>query len=255
MDEAPLSYSIPMAAGILTTTVLLFSAYAVRTLIVGRRHDARVHRLGGTPLFGAWLMEAAVWFMRAPGKFLARRRVKPDTLTWTSVLVSAVSMPVAASGHFCTAGLLVLVGAVFDALDGMVARETGTSSRSGAVLDSVLDRYADAAPMVGLVMFYRFSNWQMLVPLGALVGAQLVSYVRAKSESMGLHLPSTLMRRHERIAYVAAALIIAPLLSPFLGTPGGAVHPGTLAVIGMVAVISNVVAFRLLFAARLELNK
>jgi CDP-diacylglycerol--glycerol-3-phosphate 3-phosphatidyltransferase len=118
----------------------------------------------------------------------------------------------------------------------------------------VLDRYADAAPMIGLALFYRFSAWQMLIPLTALVGSQLVSYVRAKAESMGLNLPSTLMRRHERVAYIAGALIIAPMLSPYFGRPFGAVHPGTLTLVLIVALVSNAVAIRLLVAARRSLD-
>ncbi|MCU0693739.1 MAG: CDP-alcohol phosphatidyltransferase family protein, partial [Polyangiaceae bacterium] len=223
-------------------------------MMVGRRHDPRVARLGGTVLLGVWLMEAMYWVIRAPGRLLARFEVNPDTLTWTSLVLTVLSAPVAASGHFSTAGLIFLVGSVFDALDGMVARETKTAKRSGAVLDSVLDRYADAAPMVGLAVFYRFSMWQMLIPLAALVGSQLVSYVRAKAEAMGVDLPSTLMRRHERIAYIVAALVIAPMLSPLLGSPAGAVHPATLILVGLVALVANAVAFRQLGFARRELD-
>ena len=231
------------------------SAYAVRSLLVGRRQDEKLQRLGGTLLLGSWFMEAVYWAIRAPGKLFARLGVKPDTLTLISLVLTLASAPIAASGHFSTAGLVFLIGSAFDALDGMVARETGNVKRSGAILDSVLDRWADAAPMIGLAIFYRFSIWQMVIPLAALVGSQLVSYVRAKSESMGLNLPSTLMRRHERVAYISGALIIAPMLSPILESPFGAVHPGTLTLVLIVALVSNVVAIRLLIAARRRLDE
>jgi phosphatidylglycerophosphate synthase len=244
-----------IAVGTVATFFLTaVSAYAVRTLLVGRRQDPKLQRLGGTMLLGAWFMEAVYWSIRAPGKLFARLGVKPDTLTITSLVLTLAAGPIAASGHFSTAGLVFLIGAAFDALDGMVAREIGLVKRSGAVLDSVLDRYADAAPMIGLAVFYRFSIWQMLIPLAALLGSQLVSYVRAKAESMGLNLPSTLMRRHERVAYISGALIIAPMLSPVLESPLGAIHPGTLTIILIVAIVSNVVAVRLLLAARRGLD-
>ena len=233
---------------------LSLSAYAVRSLLVGRRQDPRVARLGGTILLGVWFIEAVYWAIRAPGKMFAKLGVHPDTLTWTSLVVTAASLPVAASGHFSTAGLIFLVGAIFDIMDGMVARETKTVTRSGGMLDSVLDRWSDAMPFLGLAVFYRFSTWQMLIPLAALVGSQLVSYVRAKSESLGLNLPSTLMRRHERIAYVVGALVVAPMLSPILPSPWGAVHPATLTIVAIVAIVSNIVALRLLLAARRELD-
>jgi CDP-diacylglycerol--glycerol-3-phosphate 3-phosphatidyltransferase len=253
--EATMNSGLALSTLVASGAVLLFllaavSGYAVRSLRVGRKQETRLERLGGTSLFGAWLMEAVYWAIRLPGRWLAQVGVHPDTLTWTSLVITLASAPIAASGHFSTAGLLFLVGAAFDALDGMVARQTGRASRQGAVLDSVLDRVADAAPLAGLVIFYRFSVWQMTVPLVAIVGGQLVSYVRAKAESMGLDLPSGLMRRHERVAYISGALIIAPMLSPVLGSPAGAVHPATLTILGLVAVTSAFAAWRLLRTAR-----
>ncbi len=251
LNQTSIATSTLIAVGSVATFFLAaVSAYAVRTLLVGRRQDEKLQRLGGTMLLGAWFMEAVYWAIRAPGKLFARLGVKPDTLTVTSLVLTLACAPIAAVGHFSTAGLLFLIGSAFDALDGMVARETGMVKKSGAILDSVLDRYADAAPMIGLAVFYRFSVWQMLIPLAALLGSQLVSYVRAKAESMDLNLPSTLMRRHERVAYIAAALIIAPMLTPILERPFGAVHPATLTIILMVAIVSNLVAVRLLLAAR-----
>ncbi len=238
------------AGALLLFLLTAVSGYAVRTLLVGRKQEAKLERYGGTVLFGAWLMEAIYWAIRLPGRGFARLGVDPDALTWTSLFVTLASAPIAASGHFSTAGLVFLIGASFDAFDGMVARETGKATRGGAILDSVLDRISDAAPLAGLVVFYRFSAWQMAIPLIAIVGGQLVSYVRAKAEAMQLDLPSGLMRRHERIAYISGALIIAPMLSPLLGTPMSAVHPATLTVLALVAITSMFAALRLLSAAR-----
>lgn len=256
LSHTPFATSTLIAAGTVATFfVAAVSAYAVRTLLVGRRQDPKLQRYGGTILLGAFFMEAVYWAIRAPGKLFAKLGVKPDALTITSVVLTIASGPIAASGHFSTAGLVFLIGAAFDALDGMVARETGHVKRSGAILDSVLDRYGDAAPMIGLAVFYRFSIWQMVIPLAALVGSQLVSYVRAKAEAMDLNLPSTLMRRHERVAYISFALIIAPMLSPILESPFGAVHPGTMAIVAIVALVANVVAIRLLITARRQLDE
>ncbi len=254
-QSSTIATSTLIAAGsVATFLVTAVSAYAVRTLLVGRRHDPKLERYGGTVLLGSWFMEAIYWAIRAPAKLFAKLGVKPDTLTLTSLVLTFASGPIAASGHFSTAGLVFLIGAAFDALDGMVARETGHVKQSGAILDSVMDRWADAAPMIGLAVFYRFSVWQMLIPLVALVGSQLVSYVRAKAESMGMNLPSTLMRRHERVAYISFALILAPMLSPILESPFGAVHPGTLTLVFIVAIVGNVVALRLLLTARRMLD-
>jgi CDP-diacylglycerol---glycerol-3-phosphate 3-phosphatidyltransferase len=244
-----------VAGSVIGLLAVVVSAYALRTVIVGRRSDRRTDREGGTALLGLWVMEAFYWAMRVPGRACARLGIQPDTLTWTSMVLTAMSLPAGALGHFSTSGAFLLAGAAFDALDGMVARQLGVASDSGEMLDAVIDRYADAAPMLGLVLFYRFSTWQMAIPLAALVGSMMVSYVRAKSEAMSLQLPSGLMRRHERIAYIGAALVIGPELSPLLGKPYGAVHPATLALVGLVAAVSNVAAGRLASAARRELER
>jgi CDP-diacylglycerol--glycerol-3-phosphate 3-phosphatidyltransferase len=153
-------------------------------------------------------------------------------------------------GHFSVAGALLIGGAIFDALDGMVARETGIASDAGEMLDAALDRYVDAAPLIGLAIFYRFSAWQMLAPLAALMGSTMVSYVRAKAEAMELSLPTGLMRRHERIAYVSVGLVVAPEVSPMLGHPWGLVHPATQALVALIALLSNYAALKLLLQAR-----
>jgi CDP-diacylglycerol--glycerol-3-phosphate 3-phosphatidyltransferase len=229
------------------------AAYAVRTVIVGRRHDARAEREGGTVLLNLWVMEAFYWVLRVPGRVFAKLGIHPDAITWTSLVLSLACIPSAAMGHFSVAGVFFLIGSAFDALDGMVARQLGVASDAGEMLDAVIDRYADAAPLFGLALFYRFSVWQMSIPLIAMLGSLMVSYNRAKAEAMGLKLPGGLMRRHERIAYIGGALVFAPELSPWLGSPWGAVHPATLAIIALVGMVGHIAAVRLAIAARKEL--
>jgi len=231
----------------------ILGAYGVRTVLVGREDDPRVARAAGSVLIGRWFLEAFYWSFRFPGRLFVAMGVSPDALTWTSLAVTAGALPAAALGHFSTSGAFVLVGAFFDSFDGMVARARGLASERGEMLDAVIDRYADAAPMAGLIVFYRFSPWQMSVPLAALLGSFLLSYVRAKSEALGLLLPNGLMRRHERIAYTVAALVIGPELSPWFASPSGAVHPVTLAVLAGIAILSNGAALKLLHDARREL--
>ncbi|MET0793557.1 MAG: CDP-alcohol phosphatidyltransferase family protein, partial [Polyangiaceae bacterium] len=118
------------------------------------------------------------------------------------------------------------------------------------VLDAVVDRYADAAPLLGLAIYYRESVPALSLVLAALLGSMLVSYVRAKSEAMSLSLPGGLMRRHERIAYLTVGLLIGPVLH-LASVPAEA--PLTLLAVGVVAVVSNVAAVQLTRAARVAL--
>lgn len=241
-----------IALFVLGILAMVPSAYAVRAALAGRLPDPRVVREGGTVLFGLWLMEAFHWAMRWLGRGLVRTGLSPDTLTLTSLVLTLACLPFAALGQFALAGVLLLSGAAFDAFDGIVARERRMASEAGEVLDAIVDRYADAAPLVGLAIFYRDSAWQMLVPLVALVGSMMVSYARAKAEALSIELPSGLMRRHERIAYIAGALLIGPMLSPWIPIPS-VKEPAILAVLGLVGIVSNFVAGKLTREARREL--
>ena len=203
---------------------------------------------------GDFRFEAFHWAARALGHVIARTGVSPDALTLASLALTSFTMPLAATGHFEAAGTVLLLGSAFDALDGIVARELGMASEAGEIFDSVLDRYADAFCLAGLGVFYRDSVWSLGIVFVALVGAMMVSYVRAKSEKFGLSLPATLMRRPERIAYLAGALLVGPTLSSWL-LPSYSDNPATLAIVGLVAVVSNLAALQLLSSARGELRR
>lgn len=248
MPDRPL-----IALTILGIVAVVPSAYAVRTALAGRASDPRVTREGGTALLSLWLMEAFHWWIRGVGRLLVRSGLSPDTFTITSLLVTSASVPLAATGRFAPAGLAVLLGGAFDSFDGMVARARRMSSDSGEVLDAIVDRYADMAPLLALAVHYRGSAWQMSVPLVALVGSTMVSYARAKAESMSIQLAPGLMRRHERIAYLSGGLMIGPVIGAELGEKWGVDQPATLLIVAFVGVLSNVAAFRLVRETRARL--
>jgi CDP-diacylglycerol--glycerol-3-phosphate 3-phosphatidyltransferase len=228
-------------------------AYAVRAARFGRASHARLDSLRGTPFLGRYPIEAFHWAARALGVVLARKRVSPDALTLSSLALTALTAPLAASGHFEAAGAVLLFGSAFDVLDGIVARERGVASEAGEILDSVLDRYADALCLMGLAIFYRQSAWRLTIVLITLFGAMMVSYVRAKAEKFALSLPSTVMRRPERVAYVAMGLLLGPLVSSWI-VPFDETVPATLAVVALVGVVSNLAAVKLLVSARTDLD-
>jgi CDP-diacylglycerol---glycerol-3-phosphate 3-phosphatidyltransferase len=232
----------------------VLAAYSVRAALIGRVASSRLDTVRGTPLLGRFPIEAFHWAAWGLGRTLSRTGVSPDALTLSSLALTFVTMPLAATGRFEAAGVVLLIGSAFDALDGIVARERKMASDAGEIFDSVLDRYADAFCLAGLGLFYRESPWSLSIVFVALVGSMMVSYVRAKTEKFGLSLPSTLMRRPERIAYLAGALLLGPTLSSWL-FPSYPDHPVTLAIVGLVALISNVSALQLLTSARRELRR
>ncbi len=232
--------------------VAVFVAYGARVMLLGRATDPRVQREHPTPLLGTFPMEAVHWALRCAGAGVAAVGISPDSVTWTSLILTIGTVPLAATGHFDWAALLLALGAACDAVDGIVARRQAMSSDSGEVFDAVVDRYADAMPLVGLAVYYRQDIFALCVVLLAIVGSSLVSYVRAKAESMQLSPPGGLMRRHERIVYIGIGLAVGPYIRvPFMSSA----RPVTVATVAFVGVLANIAAGLLTRNTRRILNE
>ena len=152
------------------------------------------------------------------GQTLHRLGVSADAVTIAGFLLTALAALLMAQGQLQRGGLLLLLSLPLDALDGAVARAAQRCSRFGSVLDSTLDRYADAVMFAALV-YYFASQGQMdhLAPaLLALVGSYGVSYVRARAGEAGLSLREGLFTRLERVIVLLAALLVPVLLLPGL---------------------------------------
>jgi phosphatidylglycerophosphate synthase len=106
-------------------------------------------------------------------------------------------------------GALILIGGIFDMLDGMVARTRGTTSKFGAFLDSVLDRYSDAFLFLSFAWYLaaQGDHTGAFLSLGTLVGAFLVSYARARAEGLGEPCHTGIMERPERIILLIFAAL------------------------------------------------
>jgi CDP-diacylglycerol--glycerol-3-phosphate 3-phosphatidyltransferase len=248
---SPTVLAITLTAILVCTSVLV--AYGVRIVKLGRADLPRLGDSPGSALLPGWLVEAFYWALHAPGRALIWLNVTPDTLTYLSVIISIGSLPFAATGRFAYAALCVLIGAALDALDGMVARARRCASSRGAVLDSFVDRLADAAPFAGLAVFYRGHPLTVLVPIVAMTASSLVSYARAKADIYGLHLPNGLMRRHERVTYLSLSLLVAPL-APTLRFTGAVPYPLTLAGIVLIALVGFSAAIALVRRTRAALE-
>jgi len=152
------------------------------------------------------------------GRALQRAGVTADMLTATG-LVSATGAAIAiALGMFPLAiGLLILTGA-HDLFDGAVAKAAGTASVRGAFFDSVTDRLTDGL-LLGGVAWYLVSHGEghiVLLPFAILSVTFLISYQRAKAESLGISAKGGLMERAERMIVLGVALLSASILVPVL---------------------------------------
>ncbi len=122
------------------------------------------------------------------GKQGARLGINPDLVTLAGCLITLVSAWLAGRGDFLLAGIVLIPGFLLDAVDGAIARAMERKDCFGQLLDSTLDRYSDAFIFCGLA-YYFASQGQMsesLLAMVALVGAFMVSYVRARAEGMGV---------------------------------------------------------------------
>jgi CDP-diacylglycerol---glycerol-3-phosphate 3-phosphatidyltransferase len=141
--------------------------------------------------------------------WLVRLRVHPNTITTFGTLCTLVAGAIFASGHIRTGGWFLGLTALFDVLDGTVARRTGRSSVFGAFYDSTLDRVSDGFLMGGLVVFYAInpvhtSDVMLVITLLGLIGTFLTSYTRARAEGLGLDAKVGMLQRPERITLLSA---------------------------------------------------
>jgi CDP-diacylglycerol--glycerol-3-phosphate 3-phosphatidyltransferase len=166
---------------------------------------------------GRW--RAAVDRSTGPvGEALHRRGITADVLTATGLVSATVTALLVASGHLHLAILFLIITGMHDLLDGPVAKAAGTASVRGAFFDSVTDRVADAVLMFGCAWYLvdRHEGHLALLPMAILAVTALVSYERAKAESLGLAARGGLMERAERMFLLGVAFLSASIFVPVL---------------------------------------
>lgn len=145
------------------------------------------------------------------GGFLARTGLTPDTASILGMIVNGAVAVVLASGRFGMGGLLLLIAAPFDMVDGALARATGKGSRFGAFLDSMLDRYSEVILFFGLLWHIQHdpthATTRALLVYACATGSLLVSYARARAEALGFDNEVGILARPERIVGLGAFLL------------------------------------------------
>lgn len=152
-----------------------------------------------------WVRARAAVVLNPAARLLGRLGIHPNTLTIVGFLLQIGVGALFALGRIRWGGVLLLVIAPVDALDGAVARAVGKQSVFGAFLDSTLDRLSDAVLILGLTAHYLRQGARLEVGLLwlGLVAALMVSYTRARAESLGLSCKAGLLTRMERILLIA----------------------------------------------------
>lgn len=152
------------------------------------------------------------------GKAFGKVGVSADGLTALGIAVSAVCAVAIGRGALGVAAVLLVASAVLDVLDGAVAKASGTASARGAFFDSVSDRVSDSLVLGGMAWYLIGvdSPYVALLPMAVMSGSNLISYERAKAESLGLEARGGLMERAERMLGVFLGLVFSSLMVPIL---------------------------------------
>ncbi len=154
------------------------------------------------------------------GNGLRRTRLTPDHLTLVGLVVGAGAGVAIGWGALNLGLLLVILAALPDLLDGALAKASGSSSQRGAFFDSVIDRITDAFLLGGVAWFIIKDNPEHphlgILPVAVLSVSSIISYERAKAESLGLSAKGGLMERAERVILLCLGLLFDNLLIPVL---------------------------------------
>jgi CDP-diacylglycerol--glycerol-3-phosphate 3-phosphatidyltransferase len=147
---------------------------------------------------------------------------------------------VISQGYLRLAGILLIVAAGVDAVDGTLARMYGNATRFGAFLDSTMDRYSESVLFLGVAVYFigTGATTEVMLTFAVLIGSFMVSYTRARAEGLGFALKGGLLTRFERAVVLIAALILNQL------TIG----------LWLMAVLTNLTAFQRIWLVRLGLK-
>ena len=180
-------------------------------------------------------------YIRKVAKWVIRRPINPNFLTFGGLVLNLVAGILLALGQWFVGAWVILGAGLFDLLDGAMARNQGDVTPFGGFFDSVIDRYSDFSLFLGIAIFYlrTQASGTIVLAIVALAGATMVSYTRAKAETVIPKCNVGVMERAERILILAA----------------GALSTWMIPALWIVAILSHVtVAHRIYYTWR-ELNR
>jgi CDP-diacylglycerol--glycerol-3-phosphate 3-phosphatidyltransferase len=158
-------------------------------------------------LLGPFMAGYLVWLI-GPIERLLIGRVSPNFITAISLLLCALTGFAAAFGYLGWAVWLYAAAGVFDVLDGRIARLMGQQTKSGALFDSVGDRWGEMFVFLGYAWYLHMTPWMVAV-VAAFGASMMVSYTRARGEGLGVNVSGGLMQRAERALLVMGGTLLA----------------------------------------------
>jgi CDP-diacylglycerol--glycerol-3-phosphate 3-phosphatidyltransferase len=223
--------SLWVFVGVIGFALLTMAAFA----LLGGRRDADADRKGSQFAGGAgnFLVHWFMWFLGPAERLVLRLGLSPDFFNFAGLFFGALSGVLIGTGHVELGGWAIALGGIADIFDGRVARARNIASEYGKFIDSTLDRFVEVFAFLGFVVFLRALPYGPLAASAAICGSLLVSYARARGESVGVLCKEGLMQRAERLVLTFLVCLVDDGLSRRLGQP-----PGTVAlwVMGFIAV-------------------
>jgi CDP-diacylglycerol---glycerol-3-phosphate 3-phosphatidyltransferase len=223
------SGSAAVLAAVLLLAFLSMAVFALR----GSRPDADAEKRGTHFLLGGgdFVVHWFLWAISPLDALSLRAGLGPDAYNLGGLLSGVASGIAAGSGRLDLAGWAIALGGVCDIMDGRMARARQLSSKYGMFIDSTLDRFVEVFAFLGFVLYLRDFAYGPLAAAAAITGSLLVSYARARGESVGVLCKEGLMQRAERLVLTFLACMLDGPLSHRFGWRPGSLLLWTLALI------------------------
>jgi len=226
-------------SGLGTSLAVLLGALAAALLSVavfaatGARRDPDAERRNSRFLMGAgdFLVHWLLWAIRPLDRISAALGLTPDFFNFAGLFFGLASGIAIATGRLEWGGWAIALGGVCDVMDGRVARTRQLTSPYGTFIDSMLDRFVEVFAFLGFVVYLRAFAYGPLLAAAAITGSLLVSYARARGESVGVLCKEGLMQRAERLVLVLFACLLDGPLAAWRGWPPGTLVLWTMALI------------------------
>jgi len=220
----------PVLLAVLGLAFASMAAYAA----FGARRDADAERKGSQFLLGLgdFLVHWFMWLLGPLERASLRLGLTPDAYNFAGLVLGAASGLLIGAGRLEAGGWAIALGGVADIMDGRIARARRLASPYGTFIDSTLDRFVEVFALLGFVYALRPFRFGPLLAAAALAGSLLVSYTRARGESLGVTCKEGLMQRAERLVLLVLVCLLDRPLALRFGWP-----PGTSAVwvLGLIA--------------------
>jgi CDP-diacylglycerol---glycerol-3-phosphate 3-phosphatidyltransferase len=232
------SWSLTSLLVVLALLFLSMAVYAGR----GKRRDGDAESknaqfLGG---LGDFVLHWFLWLVAPAATLSIRLGLTADFYNFAGLAFGAAAGFAVAAGQLEAGGWALALSGVCDILDGRIARATRVTSRYGAFIDSLLDRYIELFFFVGFAFLTRHTGHGAVAATLALGSSILVSYARAMGESLGVECTGGLMQRGERLALLCLGSLADRAASAALGQPPGTLLTGIAYLIGAASLATAV---------------